>query len=40
MTGVRDRGRADGVNPKLLSELAPQLVLIHTGNVTIARRAA
>jgi hypothetical protein len=39
MTGVRDRGRADGVNAELLSELAPQVVLVHTGNVTISSGA-
>jgi ribose 5-phosphate isomerase B len=39
MSGVRDCRSADGVDAQLLAELAPKLVLVHTGNVTIVRVA-
>jgi ribose 5-phosphate isomerase B len=39
MARVRRRRRTDGVDPKLLAELAPELVLVHMGNVTIVRVA-
>jgi ribose 5-phosphate isomerase B len=36
---VCNRRSTDGVDAKLLAELAPELVLVHTGNVTIVRVA-
>jgi ribose 5-phosphate isomerase B len=39
MARVRDRRSADGIHAQLLAELAPELVLVHTGNVTIVRVA-
>jgi ribose 5-phosphate isomerase B len=39
VTRVRDRCCANGVHAQLLAKLTPELVLVHTGNVTIVRVA-